>query len=323
MNQDYGPLLAFMQSVGTFPNSLQTLFFILCTVLPMTALSALTGLPFIAVAAQALGQIKQRSFYTKAARQLASLALVQGWVCTLAGGLLLWVQLPYAEQHPVLMQGYMVCWGILATCTLCVSLYVVLWKSLRDWQLFHQCLGIFGGSLGAIVFYAGLHLVDTEHRLVQGLGVAANMWDIFIPQPDSPLWDMLFFMPPLVISLSAGLGGLWMLARRKNEDYGRDHYNTMLPWCALWARNAWAILWLVLLSFTLMDSMRIMEVSPELLTSHELLFQAMYQVLWVAPALLWLIVARTKMPLRHTLTLVLAQIIAMAFTVPLCATLMY
>lgn len=322
MNQDYGPLLAFMQSAGTFPNALQTLFFIVCTVLPMTALCALAGLPFMAVAAQALGQIRQRSFYTKAARQLAALALVQGWVCTLAGGVLLWVQLPYAEQYPVLMQGYMVCWGLLATCTLCVSLYVVLWKSLRDWQLFHQCLGILGGSLGAIVMYAGLHLVDTEHRLVQGLSVGATMWDIFTPQPESPLGDMLYFMPLLVISLSAGLGALWILARRKNEDYGRDHYNMMLPWCALWARNAWAMLWLVLLTFSLMNIMRVMEVSPEHITSQEIVFQTIYQVLWVAPALLWMIVARTKLPLRHTLTLLLAQLIAMAFIVPLCATLM-
>lgn len=321
MNQDYGPLLALLQNAAFLPSALQTPFFILCTVLPMTTLCALAGLPFMAVAAQAVGQVRQRSFYTKAARQLAALALVQGWVCTFAGALVLWQQLAYAEQYPVLMQGYMVWWGLVAVCTLCISLYVVLWKSLRDWQLFHQCLGLVGGCLGAIVLYAGLNLVGTEQQIALGLSIGTNMWELFVPQEESPLWAILYFLPPLALSLSAGLGALWLLARRKREDYGRDHYNTMLPWCAVWARNAWGVVWLVLLAMSIMDFIQVWNIAPESAMPQELALQALYQLMWAAPALLWFVVARSKMPLRHTLTLVLAQVIAMGFTLPLAATL--
>lgn len=321
MNQDFGPLITLLQNANSFPPLVQTLFLILGTVLPMTAFSALAGLPFMAVTAQVLGEIRQRSFYPKAARQLATLAVVQGVVCTIAGGLFLWLNLADTDstEYPMLMQGYVLWWAILATCTLCVSLYVILWKSLREWQLVHQCLGILGGSLGAISLYAGLNLVATEHSIVMGGLMGATMWELFVPQEFSSLWGILCFIPPLALSLSAGLGALWLLARRKSEDYGRDHYNTMLPWCAAWARNAWGIVWLLLLAFTVMDYLDAAR-SPEIITVQELGFQALYQLLWTAPALLWFIVARSKFPLRHSLTLVLAQCMSMGFIVPLCVT---
>lgn len=321
MNIDSGIFQTFLQNLGLEGHGVQFFVDILTIVFPMTSLCALAGLPFMALAAQVLGQMRQRSCYDKGARQLAGLAFGLGWLCTLPGAWLAWTRLENAAQYPAIVQGYMVWLLLLATATLCVSLHFALWKSLRNWRLCHQCLALLGGSFAGTALYAGLCLLDTECRIDQGLPPVVHMWQVFVPQDQSALWNVLYYLPGLAVGLAAGLGALWLLLRRKRDDYGRDHYNVMLPWCATWARNAWGLLWLVLLTFSLMDMLYGWE-DTAVHTLQPYIFQALHVLLWSVPALLWAITARSKVPLRHKLTLLLAQLIAMAFTVPLCITLL-
>ena len=53
-------------------------------------------------------------------------------------------------------------------------------------------------------------------------------------------------VPFLLLAMPAAFGCVWLLLRRSKDDYGRDHYNTVVPWCAAWARNAWGAVWLLL-----------------------------------------------------------------------------
>lgn len=321
MDIEPGVFQNFLQSLGIESHSIQFAADMFTIVFSMTGLCALAGLPFMALAAQMLGQMRQRSCYDKGARQLAGLAFGLGWLCTLAGAWLGWTRLESAAQYPTIIQGYMAWLLLLSMAALCISLYFALWKSLRHWPLCHQCLALLGGSFAAMALYAGLCLLDAECHIDQGLPPALHMWQIFVPQDQSALWNIWYYLPALAMSLAAGLGAVWLMARRKRDDYGRDHYNVMLPWCATWARNAWALLWLVLLTFSLMDMLYSWEeTAPN--TVQASIFQALHVLLWSVPALLWTIAARSKTPLRHKLTLLLAQLIAMAFTVPLCVTLL-
>ncbi|MEG2171890.1 MAG: hypothetical protein RRY29_01365 [Desulfovibrionaceae bacterium] len=321
MNIDLGIFQSFLQPLGIASPGIQLALDILTVILPLTALSALAGLPFISLTAEVLGQLRQRAFYDKGARQLAALAALLGWLFTLGGGLLVWSRLDTAARYPAVVQGYVVWYACIITATLCLSLHYTLWKTLRNWRLCHQNLAFVGGCCGAIALYAGLSLLDNECRIDQGLPAAPDMWALFVPHYPSPLWNILYYLPSLAVGLGAGLGTLWLLLRRKRDDYGRDYYNTILPWCATWARNAWVLLWLILLSFSLMDIFLTWQEGESPFLLDAAIFQALHILLWALPALLWTMAARSKTPLRHKLTLIFAQSIAMAFTVPLCLSL--
>lgn len=317
MNIDFTTITTFVHNFGLENPLFQMTLDILTIVVPVTALCALAGLPFMALTAEVLGHMRQRSCYNKGARQLAGLACILAWLCTLCAGLLGWTRLESAAQYPAIVQGYMVWLLFLATASLCVSLYFALWKSLRQWPIFHQCLALLAGCLASISLYAGLSLLDVECRIDQGLPPLTEVWALFVPQNNSALWNVLYYLPPLALGLAAGMGAVWLLLRRKRDDYGRDHYTVMLTWCATWARNAWAALWFVLLAFSLTDILITWQ-ETEGQSLQAAIFQALHVLLWSVPALLWAIAARSPMPLRHKFTLVLALLIAMAFTVPLC-----
>lgn len=317
MNIDISLLQPFLQNIGIQSNTLQTIIDLLAFMLPLTALCALAALPFIAVVAQVQAQARQRSFYDKCARQLAALACIMGWLCTLGGAWLAWTRLESAAHYPVIIQGHMLWWLCLTLASLLVSLYFILWKTLRNFPLLHQCIALLGGCLGSIALYATLALMDMEALVDQGLPAPLIAWNIFVPQEQSPLWNIVFFLPALAVGLGAGMGTLWLLLRRHRDDYGRDHYNTMVPWCARWARNAWALLWVILLVFTLLDSYATWLDAGTAFNPQLYIIEALHVLLWCVPFLLWTIVVRSANPLRHKLTLLLAQLIAMGFTVPL------
>lgn len=317
MNIDFATITTFLQNIGLESPLFRATLDILIIAVPVIASCALAGLPFMALTAEVLGHTRQRSCYDKGARQLAGLACILAWLCTLGTGLLGWTRLESAAQYPAIVQGYMVWLLFLATASLCVSLYFSLWKSLRQWPMLHQCLALLAGCLATVSLYAGLSLLDAESRIDQGLPPLKDVWALFVPQEHSALWNILYYLPPLAVGLAAGMGAVWLLLRRKRDDYGRDHYNVLLPWCATWARNAWAALWLVLVVFSMMDMIITLQ-ETEGQSVQASIFQALHVLLWSVPALLWTIAARSAMPLRHKFTLVLALLIAMAFTVPLC-----
>ena len=69
----------------------------------------------------------------------------------------------------------------------------------------------------------------------------------------------------------------------------------MLPWCATWARNAWAVFWVILLASSVFDVQR--EWQNDTFTVMDALIESAELLLWLAPALLWTLVARSATPM--------------------------
>lgn len=294
-------------------------------VLSGVIVTALAGLPVIAVVGELMTRLRQRSSYDKCARQLAALAMALGWLVTLSGAALFWwrltllgqgLQLPLPENLPpdILARGQadMLTWVALAGGTFFLSLYFALWRTMRGLPILHQALG----GLASIFCYLGVYglmaVVAVDAAVDTGEAAPVTLKDIFLPGEDAPLWSSLAYLPPLALSLAGALGALWLVVRRNRDDYGRDHYMQMLPWCAVWARNAWMVLWLLVAAFTGLNLWH-MHVAEGALPLREIINAAMLLLLWIIPGLLWTVAVRSVNPLRHKLTLLLALVLSMFF----------
>lgn len=307
-------LAQFSQLTTQYPG-VQTGLDFMAVILPLTLLLALPGLCVMALLGEVLAVRRQRSSYDKAGRQLAMLGAVLGWLLTLGGAALLYRQQNVTDIYPLCALGQLWSWLLVASGTLLVSLHFTLWRTLRAWPRLHRLLGL----LAAIAAYLGAYLLLAV-LVAQGQMDAGNphietLRELLIPNDDSLLWNAVYYLPALTIAMAGGLAPLWMLLRRKRDDYGRDHYNAMLPWAAAWARNAWLCLWIILLGCT---AWAVLSEANEAITmpAQDIINHGIRLLLWLIPLLLWNIVARSAVPARHKFTLLLSQLLAMGFLVP-------
>lgn len=313
-------------------------------VLTATALLALAGLPVMAVAGQTLARLRQRSSYDKCGRQLAVLAASLGWLLVFGGAYAAWVRLSPLMQRsagqltetvdaatqatgPFISffgqtfaitaqaQADMLVWLVLVCGTFFVSMYVILWRTLRQSPALHQTLGLLGTIFCYTAIYGVMSVLCADAAFELGEAKPETLRSIFLPAETSTLWNGLSYLLPLTLSMAGGLGALWLVVRRHRDDYGRDYYTQMLPWCTLWARYSWIVLWMMLVGFTAINLWHI-SLDGEQMEFVELSRYGARLLLWLIPGLLWTIVARSKTPLRHKLTLLLALLLAMGFEIP-------
>ena len=156
------------------------------------------------------------------------------------------------------------------------------------------------------------------NRPVKVIGIAddASCGDSGPPLQDIliPLATPISYSLLLLLALPAAFGAFWLVLRRKYDDYGRDHYNVTLPWCAAWARNAWLALWLLMLAF---NGLNVYDRWQNgVFTSYDALLQSIPLLLWLIPPLLWAVVSSSKTPLRHKFSLALALLLSIAYLLP-------
>ena len=114
--------------------------------------------------------------------------------------------------------------------------------------------------------------------------------------------------------MGGAFGACWLALRRKKEDFGRDYYNVMLPWCTSWAQNSWAILLLLLI---VSNGLAIwQEIEQGIFNEQQAIYKASYLLLWIIPELLWILTNKSRMPLRNRWLLYIALPLAMTFTLP-------
>lgn len=288
-------------------------------------LIALAGLPILAAAGELLSRIRQRSSYDKCARQLAALGMGIGWCVTLAGAGLFWwrltllgqgLTLPLPDNMPAELmtrgQADLLVWVALAAGTLLLSLYFALWRTMRNLPVLHQTLGLLACILCYLALYGVMAITAADAAFDLGEPRPQSLGALFLPNEDAPIWNALAYLPPLTLAMAGALGALWLVVRRNRDDYGRDHYMQMLPWCALWARNSWMVLWLLLTAFTALNLWH-MHLEDGVLSTRDLIDAGVQLLLWLIPGLLWTLVVRSANPLRHKLTLVLALVLSMFF----------
>ena len=281
----------------------------------LALLLCLAGLPLLAVAGQGLAYRRERSAYDKCARQLAVLGGRLGILAFITGGVALGMQYKNllaldmkhlgAREHvlPLLMAGGWLC---VALSTVLHWLYARLWRSLCAMPRLHQLLG-FLAALAAVAAVYGA-LVYLHARAVAPVGpVPLDPRALFMPDA-AAFWTAVSYAPFAALALAGGYGALWLLLRRVADDYGRDHYNLVIPWCAGWARNAWLLLWLLAAGRKGWSVFQLHAATGGRLDWMAFVPDAVGLLVLLLPGLWWLGVSHSVAPLRAKIALSIAPL---------------
>ncbi|MGE9986043.1 hypothetical protein [Desulfovibrio sp. SGI.169] len=281
---------------------------------PLAALLAFAGMGFMSGTARVLSFTRRRSSYDKCARQLALLGLVLGWLLLIGGRV--WIVFTQAGHTPDSLPGFLIeiSWILLSLAVLLCSLYYTLWNILRNMPVLHVTLGMLSGVQGCVAVVVTLAAARFLAAFAHPEAATMTLAEIFPAAWSAPLWSALCYTLPLLLAMPAAFGALWLPLRRRHDDFGRDHYNAMIPWCAGWARNAWSLLWLLLL---VSSGLRVwLHWQDGVFSPQDAIVESSRLLLWLIPLLLWTMVRRSAIALRHKLTLLAALLIAMSFMLP-------
>lgn len=297
--------------LATYPLA-QTALDILALTVPPAVFLALAGLGLFGAAAQRRGTRQRRKSFNKCARQLSMLGMTLGWGLLI--GMRVWL---YLAPLPQLAMVFEASWLLLAVATLVASICFLAAATLEKAPWLHMLLGVLQAVFAYAAFLLGLaaaHLAPLVDSILEALRnrqfpELPPLQEIFLPLATPLAYSLL-----LLLALPAAFGAFWLILRRRHDDYGRDHYNVTLPWCAAWARNGWLALWLLMLALsglTIYDRWQ-----NGVFTGHDALLQSLPLLLWLIPALIWAAVSCSKTPLRHKFSLTLALIMSIAYLLP-------
>ena len=242
------------------------------------------------------------------------LGLILGWLLLIGGRI--WLFFTQDGYTPDSLPSFLVemSWMLLGIAVLISSLYYALWKALKNMPVLHVTLGVLSGIQGCVAVVSSLAAARFLSALAHPDAAGLTLGDLFLPAWNAPLWSALCYTLPLVLAMPAAFGALWLPLRRTHDDFGRDHYNTMIPWCAGWARNAWCLLWLLLL---VSSGLHIwLHWQDGVFSAQDAVVESSRLLLWLIPVLLWTMVRRSAIALRHKLTLLAALLIAVSFMLP-------
>lgn len=278
-------------------------------VLPLSALLAYAGLGVLSAAARARGIARRRASYGKGARQIAHLALLLGWGLLIGGRVWLWLRQGGATGFALPEMA----WLTLGGAVLASSLDFALWSAHARWPALHVASGVVSGLLGLVACAAVLALARFAASAPLGSAMPP-LGALFHPAASPGYALALAMLPFLILSLAGAMGGCWLVLRRRHDDFGRDHYNIMLPWCVSWARNAWLAFWPLLAAaagWRLWGAHGGAGLPPAAAVREGVLL-----ALWLSPLAFWWLAARSPAPLRHKPGLLAALLLAMAATLP-------
>jgi len=281
----------------------------------LALLLCLAGLPVLAAFGQRLAGSSGRSAYDKCARQLGHLGSVLGLVTICVGGIALAMQYrhlaaldvhnPAARDNflPLLAVGGWICVVIV---TLLHWLEMRLWQSRRAAAGGRRLTGVLAMLAAAAAVYAALLYLHT--RAADPVAQSSeSLRDLLLPSAGGVFWAAVACAPFAALALAGGYGALWLMLRRVSDDYGRDHYNLVIPWCAGWARNSWLLLWLFLACragrriFQLHETARVWDwtsLAPE----------CVGLLILLPPGLWWMGISRSNAPLRDKIRVFLAPL---------------
>lgn len=301
------------QILAAYP-LLRTLQDSLIVMLPLSGLLALCGLYFISTTAKIISISRGRAMYDKCGKQLAFLALILGWL--LLAGARIWLYLTQDQRGPDGLEQFLfeLSWLLLSLGVLFGTIYYFCWRLLKNMPVLLSTIGAISAvqccvALATILFTLRLAVAAATPE-AQNLALP----DLFPVAWNAPVWSSACYTMPLVFAAGAALGACWLVLRRKSDDFGRDYYNRMLPWCAAWAKNSWALLWLLLLVST---SLKIwLQTREGVFDSQEGIFDVCRILVWLIPIPLWMWVKQSKVPMRQSWALFVALIFVALFMLP-------
>jgi len=271
----------------------------------LALLLCMAGLPFLALVAQGLAHSRERGAYDKCARQLGNMACRLGIAAIVVGSVVLgmrsedlWAldrqRLAAREHFPLVVMA--VGWLCVVLSTVLHFVYVRTWQVLRTAPRLHQLLGFFAALASAAAVYMALVYLYA-HAADPVASDPANVRAALVPDAEG-FWKAVSYAPFAALALAGGYGALWLLLRRIADDYGRDHYNLVIPWCAAWARDGWLLLWLLVTGRAGWRVFQLYSAAGGRLDWIRCAQDAAGLIVLLLPALWWLGISRSAAPLR-------------------------
>ncbi len=312
---------------------------LVCIVLCSLFFLVIIALPIMSISGQTLSLIRQRSAYAKCAKQITQLAFILGWIVTLLSLYPLWLRVSPPILALIAQAGvdgqpinYLGLWepiaasvylqvhvygvGLLFAASIFLTIFYCSWANWKNNRVFLQCFALVAACWYTMALYSALCIIHADKALALGTAYPLSLNAFFMPSFGANFWTIVPYILPLSFALAAGLACVWLILRRNKDDFGRDYYAQMLPWCATWARNTWLVFWLILLGTTALSWMHMLQ-EENYLSNPEFLRSVAFVLLWLIPGILWAIAIRSAHPLRHKATLILAFIFAICSIVPL------
>ncbi|MDD3312969.1 hypothetical protein [Pseudodesulfovibrio sp.] len=248
------------------------------------------GSPVVAVLGELAAKSKKRIFYDKFGQQagamgrllLVLLILVWGASCAVV-----YFRFPQLAERliapgAVFIEAAVAC----AVFLLAGLIHFSTWKAMRQAKGAHIALGL----LAAVASVTALALaVPAKLMLNRPDGAADSLFGHPMALPLAVMYALLS------VACAAGLAAAYLVLRRNRDDFGRDYYNFSLPLAARWAV-------IPMLGFLVCQGW-LFAVLPETFRTMTLGTPLCWVWLGVAVlglvcAALWLVVARSKTPLR-------------------------
>lgn len=304
---------SWQQILAAYP-LLQTIWDCLIVIVPLATLLAYSGIQYLSATAKILAVSKRRSSYNKCARQIALLALILGW--GLLVGSRIWLYFTQGEHAQGSLLNFLMemSWLLLSLGVLFSSIYYCLWGVLKNMPVLHATLGMISAVQNCIALVCILFTLRLQAAAIPAEADAIALPEVFPESWNAPLWSAACYACPLIFALAGAISGCWLAIRRRKDDFGRDYYNAMLPWCAAWARNGWVLLWLLLVSSTALKFWNQIRVAP--FDANAGILDASLLLLWLIPALLWAWLIKSRVPMRESWILFVNFVLSGLFMIP-------
>lgn len=280
---------------------------ILVVVLPLSALLIFAGIFFISTISRILGVVKKRSAFEKCSTQLALPGMVLGWVLLI--GSRVWLYATQDEHPAESLENFLneICWIMLSMGVLLSTIFYFTRRLLKNMPVLHSVIGVIAAIQNCIGLVVILFTLRLYAWAVPVTWVSERLAFLGL---EITLLELCVLLPPLVFSMAGGFAACYLFAQRNRDQFGRDYYNTMIPWCAAWARNAWIVLYLIVLVSTIW----FLWGQPGAAEIPFLVAQGVLLIFWLLPLLCWGVVRASRLPARNGLLLYFALAIAMCFT---------
>ncbi len=302
---------SWQQILAAYP-LIQTIWDALAVIAPLAFLFAYSGIFFISATAKIAAIATKRSAYGKCSAQLGMLGLIIGYILVIGGRVWLYYTQGSRPEDSLATFTLEMGWMLLSIGVLLSSIYFCLRNMLKNMPLLLTTIGMISAAQNCIALVIILFAIRVASAAITPEQSSLALPDLFPNNWDAPVWSALCYAMPLTLGMAGAAAACWLPMRRKKDDYGRDYYNHMIPWCAGWARNSWLILWLLLLVSTGL------QIWPEIERGNiqEAILDNIRLLLWILPPVCWTIVRHGAVPVRRTWLSFAAIIIASLFMLP-------
>lgn len=277
--------------------------------LSISTLAAFSGILFMAFACLIAFQKKRLSAYGKGAQQLATVGLIFGWV-------LLIVIRVWLFHFPEKLLEY--CWMGMVVAVLLQSLHFACWKILaKSHFTLHKVSVLLNACLATAAALPIIFLIRTQIQAL--LSTTVNAWGTLQPflsldivTEHIPYFYIASMILTILVAVAApaAWGAFLLPYFKKYQDFGRDHYRTLVSWSSLWARNAWLCVWIAQCAVNLAGTWYLWHEGKASMLDVAII--AGCQIIWLVPAVLWTMTYKSGQPLRHKLGLLVAVLLSIS-----------